>query len=293
MQNSGVQRAGSILGLFIFVTLVWYASSPRLLLAGVLYLMAATYIVLFSVFLATSLKTKQRRGTRDPAVWSLNRRAYVLLLFAWEVAIVGVLNIWAFTYPVPRAFTTSYVSAGIFIVLSYKLVALADSSTQDGGSMPLNYFGRPRSRRILFCGFVYTPIGMLALAGVLISLYWRWLPVPFQPPQLCLLLVALSSAMSAGMVMQRYRRAPQDKTLSARVLLPVLFGLVGTLVLQVVFGYSLYVYVLSSITAACIAATVYWLSLAREGGALTVDTGGGETWGQTGRTSVSPRGLIR
>jgi hypothetical protein len=286
MENSGLQRAGSPLGLFILGTLVWYGVSPRLLLAGVLYLVAATYLAFVCVFLATSLRTKLGRGTSEPTTWSLNRRAYVLLLSAGEIAIVGLLNIWAFTYPVPRAFTISYASAGIFIIFSYKLVALADSSHQDGGSMPLNYFGRPRSRRIFFAGFVYTPIGLLALAGVLISLYWKWCPVPFQPPQLCLLLITLSSAMSAGMAMQRYFRAPRERMLATKLLIPTLLGLVATLALQVVFAYSLYVYALSSITVACIAATVYWLSLAKKEGSLR-SAHADELTGQTGQILAS------
>jgi hypothetical protein len=272
MELKSIQRAGSFLELCILVTVVWCSGFPRLMLAGVLYLIAATYLSIFCVFLATSLRTKQRRGTPEPATWFLHRRAYLLLLFAWELAIVGWLNIQAFVFAVsPFSVILSYLSVGVFIFLSYKMVALADSSKQDGGSIPLNYFGRPRPRWMFFCGFVYTPIGPL----IIMSLFWsghKWCPTLLQPPQIWLLLLALLSAMSMVMVFQRYRRAQPNRVLAIRVIVPTMCGLACTAALQVIFAYNVYVYLLSSTTVACIAATVYGLLLAKEGGSLGPDS---------------------
>jgi hypothetical protein len=62
MKDRGIQIAGSLLGLTVLGTLIWYGRSPRLLLAGVVYLMAATYVAFVSVTLATSLRTRKRRS---------------------------------------------------------------------------------------------------------------------------------------------------------------------------------------------------------------------------------------
>jgi fatty acid desaturase len=66
------------------------------------------------------------------------------------------------------------------------------------------------------------------------------------------------------MVFQRYRSALPDKVLAARVWF-VAVGVLGSAgAINVIFGYSTYLCVLSSIVLGCTAASFYWLSLARE-----------------------------
>ena len=259
-----IQRAGSLLGLIILVTLLWYGRSARLLLAGVLYLIAASCLSSICVLQAISLRAKQRKGIPEPATWLLLRKAYVFLLFAWELAILGLLNIRAFSPDSSQvSLILSYLLVGVFGILSYRIVGLADSPKQDGGSKLINYFGRPRSRRIFFVGFVYTPIGPL----IIMSLAWsrvEWCPRLLQPPLHGFLLIILLSTMSAGMVFQRYRGAATNQSLALKVIVPTVCGLVCTGILQAIFEYSLYVYALSSISVICMAAAVYWLLLAKE-----------------------------
>jgi hypothetical protein len=261
VETKDIQRTSSFLGLFVLVTLIWYGRSAHLLLAGVPYLIAASCIC---GFLAASLRIEQRRGAKEPVSWFSQRRADVLLLVSVELVVIGLLDIQASVFSGSRvSVMLGYLLVGIFVIASYKMVALADSPQQDGGSKLLNYFGRPRSRRIFFCGFVYTPIGPL----IILSLAWSgraWCPTLLQPPQIWHLLLALLSVMSAGMVFQRYRKEPPNRVLAKRVFVSTIAGLVCTAVLQVFFGNSAYVWLFSSITVACMAATAYWLLLAKE-----------------------------
>ena len=129
--------------------------------------------------------------------------------------------------------------------------------------MPLNFFGRPRPRWMLFWAFVYTPVGLvvgLSLTGS----GNRHCPALLQPPQVWLLLLALLSAVSAALARQRYRRGPPNRGLALWIIAPTVCGLACTTALQFLFGYNLNVYLLSSATVACIAVTVYWLLLAEE-----------------------------
>ena len=265
MGDSAIQRGSSVLLLFDLATMVWYGGSSHSLLAGVLYLLAASYLALICGLTVTRWRKKLRRGTPELAFWAIRRRASALLVFGWQLAIVGLLNIWAVSFHESHgSIVSGYCLAAVFIVLSYKTVALADSAEQFGGSKPVNYFGRPRSRRIFFCAFVYTPIGPL----VILSFAWsgrEWCPALLQPPELWLLLLALISTMSAGMIFQRYRAASPDKALAMKIIVSTTFGLACTTLLQVIFAYGLNVYVLSSLTLACIAAISYWLSLAEPG----------------------------
>lgn len=266
MRDSTIRRGSSVLLLFNLATMVWYGGSSHSMLAGVLYLLAASYLALICGLTVTSWRRKQERGTPELAIWTVRRRVSALFLFGWELAIIGLLNIWGVSlYKSHGSIVFGYCLAAVFMVLSYRTVALADSAEQFGGSKPLNYFGLPRSRRIFFCAFVYTPIGPL----IILSLAWsgrEWCPALLQPPQLWLLLLALISALSAGMVFQRYRAASPDKALAMKVIVSTTFGLACTTLLQVIFAYGFNVYVLSSVTVACIAATLYWLSLAEPGG---------------------------
>jgi hypothetical protein len=262
----GIERAASFLGLSILALVAWYGSSTRLMVAGALYLVAATSLCVVCLLLTSGLRAKRRKGIPEPAAWRLHTTAFVLLLSAWELAIIGCLNLWSFAFSGSRVSTLrGYLSVGFFLVFSYGLVAIADRSQQEGGSRPLNYFGRPRSRRLLFCAFVLYPITPLVIVGLAWS-RWKWCPSLLRLPQLWLLLVALSSAMSAGMVFQRYRAATANKAFGRKVALLTICGLASATAIQVFLVYDGYLYSLSSIAFACIAATVYWLSLAKETG---------------------------
>ena len=158
MKLKNIQRAGSGLGLFIVSAMVWYGRSGGPLLPGALYLIVASWLSLFSLSFATTLQAEQRKGIPEPAAWAIHLRAYALVVTGWLVAIVGMLTMWQFGFSGSRAaIVLGYGVVGIFAILSYRLIAIADGPRQSGGSRPLNYFGRPRSRKIFFCGFVYTP----------------------------------------------------------------------------------------------------------------------------------------
>jgi hypothetical protein len=262
MRYKTIQRGGTLLGLFVLLTLIWNRRSGNLL-AGAVYLIAATFVSSISVSPATIVQSKERKGTTEPVDWSSQREAHALFLFAWELAIIGWLNVEAFAFSgATSEVVFGYSLVVLFVVLLYKMLGLAESSEQDGGSRPLSYFGRPRSRRLLFFVLIYTPITPLIMASAI----WSgrgWCPVLLQPPQIWLLLIVSLSAASAGMVFHRYREVPPNKALAIRLFVPSTCGLLGLAALQAIFRFNVYVYILSSITVVGIAATVYWLSLAR------------------------------
>ena len=264
MGLTGIRRAGLLLELFILAVLLGGRSSSSSL-PGALYVLAGTYPGLVSLSLATSLRIKLRKSDPGPAAWKLHTRAYILLLSGWQVAIIGVLNMWPFGLSKSQiSATIGYLLAAVFMVLSYKLVAIADSSEQEGGGRPISYFGRPRSRRIFLCAFVYTPVIPL----IMMSVGWsslNWCPTLLKIPQVLLLLVTSLSAVSAGLIFQRYRNVERDATRVGRILARVTLLLLGLATsVQIMLRYDLYMYVLSSITLLCTAATVHWLWLARE-----------------------------
>lgn len=262
-------RAASLLSLFILATLVGYRESP-LYLPGTLYFIAASYCSFFGAYLAINSRKKQRRGLIEPGGWALQTKATVFIFSGWQVAIVGLLNFWQADFSGSRAYVIiGYLLMPVFAVVSFKLVRIADSPQQEGGSRLFNYFGRPRPRWMFFCGFLYTP----TIPLIILSVEWsdaKWCPVLLRLPQFWLLLAALMSVASTGLIFHRYRRAAPNKTWAVNVLIGTLLGLGLTGAVQMMSGYSLTVYVLSSITCACVAASAYWLSLAREGAAHEV-----------------------
>ena len=119
--------------------LLWETRSGTRLLSGALYLCVSGYPSLFSQALVASLRVKERKGVPEPAAWDLHRRAYVFLLSAWQLAIIGSLNMWPFGFPVSWvSVAMGYLLAGAFLSFTFKLVALADSSKQEGGPRPIN-----------------------------------------------------------------------------------------------------------------------------------------------------------
>lgn len=253
----------SILGLLVLAAVLYFRGSLRLELAGCIYLMFSAGIVAFGSLVFASIR--KERGDRNPALWVLQRKLRVVLIVAWQLAILGLLNILAVAELSFGVFAINYLAATFFIILSYRLVALADSSSQGGGYVPVSYFGRPKSRKLLFGGFVIAPLSMLAYAGIIILYKWKWCPYPFLPAQVCLLLLSLSSGMSSGLIIHRYWGAPPERRLALRLLLLTVVGLTCTAIIHFTFIGGLYDYALSSVTVVCLAATVYWLSLARVG----------------------------
>jgi hypothetical protein len=268
-----IERAGSLLGLIILASIAWYGRSDRVVVDGALYLVISSCLCLVSVLLAAITEARRRQGVTDTSKWARNAKAYVILLLAWQLAILGFLNMWA----VDRShgslvFGLSYSSAIVFIICTYLIIGFTDKPKQEGGAKPLNYFGVPRSRTLLFYAFCYL-IGPLFFAGVWIFFTRKPIPAPFQPPQLCLLLVSLLAVFSTGMVFQRYRSAVPDKVLAARVLSVAVCVLGAAAAIHVIFGYSTYLCVLSSIVLGCSASSFYWLSLAREGASPVPEDG--------------------
>ena len=134
-----IQNALSLLGLFVLAVLLWQSRSSTSLLRGALYLCISGYPSLISHALVVSLRMKERKGIPEPAAWDLHRRAYVLLLSAWQLAIIGALNMWPFGFPVSWvSVAMGYLLAGAFLSFTFKLVALAVSSKQEGGPRPIN-----------------------------------------------------------------------------------------------------------------------------------------------------------
>lgn len=267
MELNRIQSAASLLEVLVVAVLIWCRPAVTPLLPGAIFLIVATYPGLFSIQLATNLRIRQRRGSPEPAAWLIHTRAYVLLLAGWQVVIVGLLNLWPFAFPDSRVSgAIGYVLMIFFLILSYKLVAIADTSKQEGGARPISYFGRPRSRRLFLCGLVYTPIIPL----IILSSVWsgaQWCPVLLRRPQVWLLVVTLLSTVSSGLIFQRYRGAREDMSKAQAVLIIVtivVLGLAATV--QMILHHDVYVYALSSITLIFIAVTIYWLLFARSSG---------------------------
>jgi hypothetical protein len=266
MKPESIQRSASLLNVLVLAVIVWRLRRSANLLPGVLYLCISGYPSVFSIFLGASLRIEQKRGRQEPLDPARHTQAFVLLLAGWQLAIIGLLNMWPLGFSDFWVTTAiGYLSAAIVMILSYKLVAIADRSEQVGGSRPISYFGRPRSRRIFFAAFVYTP---LVVPLTMMSVEWsnaKWCPAVLKVPQFWLLLVALLSAAAAGFVFQRYRAAERVRTRTGRIIAVVTLMVLGlAAAIEIALRYDVLMYALSSIAVVCIAASVYWLSLARE-----------------------------
>jgi hypothetical protein len=268
MGINGIQRAGSLISVFILILLISYVGSARFPLFGSLYLILASYLSLFSMIIVTKLRRKLRSDNPEPAAGLLHTRANVLLLSASQVAIIGLLNILGFGFSGSTvSIILGYVLAGGFMILSYKQVAIIDRPAQEGGSKPLSFFGRPRSRRLVFCALIYSPIGPLIVLSLIWS-DWKWCPTLLRIPNIWLLVSAMLALISAGLAFQRYREAGTRREWATQIVVVtmVVLGLTGFV--DILLEYSVYMYALSSIAIVGIAATVYWLSLAREDGLM-------------------------
>jgi hypothetical protein len=254
MINKSAGRTASLLALVVLAAILWYGHSPHVMDAGVLYLLAAACVDLYCIPAALALRTRLRKGDSTQALWSLERTVRALVLVAWQLAILGLLSIWA-VEPVgsPAVLASSGLPLVICIIVSDRLIALADTPSQDGGTKPLSFFGRLRTRRVYFWACTVYPASAPVMLGVRMFMRGKPYPSPLHPPQLCLLLAAVMSVGTAGLVFQRYRGLASDKRRSALCALAVFLVVGFAGVFAFFLAYSRYVYALSSLSVMCVA----------------------------------------
>jgi hypothetical protein len=254
MRRRNILNAAMALGFASLAVVIVFAHSDALL-AGTLYLAVASFLGVLSVCFAAVAPVATRtsfQGTR----FSLEIRSGMLILVAWQIAIVGTLNILAAdSTGLTSLFIVPYVLAALFFAGSYRLVSIADSPTQDGGYIPLNFFGQPRTRRL---GFVVYTVGFLlalTIASIECALDGEPRPSILRHPQLSLLMAAITSAISSiflyeryrGKVTKRYAGGAKGRIQGVTVLASTLCILACAAVIQTVFSYSRYTFVLSAI----------------------------------------------
>jgi hypothetical protein len=237
MTEKTVRHTASLLGIAILVAIVTHWNSMASILPGLIYLMAANLMCIASIFAALN---KQCVGYVRP---------YSLLLMAFQLSIIGALNISSLIWSRSLIhLITDYLLVLGFFVTAYRLLSIADSSKQAGGYIPFSFIGFPRTRRFLFVVFAgYCTLCPLTLASLEFSIGTDgWRPAIFQSSQMCLLMTAIMSLLYGGLICQRYWIVLRsDRHTSRRIIIVTLLFLSTAGVIQTILSYSIYVYVLS------------------------------------------------
>lgn len=219
--------------------------------------MLADFLCFWGILIALSSRAENKKQFRNA---SRRIRSRLLLLVAYMLAIIGTLNTTgsdAFKTRIPVI--ANYVLAVVFSALSYAILAIADKSKQDGRCRPLNYFGRPRQRRLLFVLFGFFIITPLLWASATIVIHGIRPPTAIEHVMFCVFLVTVSAVLSASLVLERFRKTGINTTWGRSVLIATLCLLTFTGIMRMTFAYSLYFYVMSSITVLCAAVAVLFL----------------------------------
>jgi hypothetical protein len=260
-------NAGLLLGVTDLIIVAVYRGSLDVLLAGLLYLMVANFLCFLGMILAA---ISRRNGTtiyRENASLSDKFRSQMLVLVAWQLTVIGILEISASDISGSHIpFMIDYCLVGWFFLGSYRLVSIADSSNQDGGYIPLSFFGRPRTRRLVFVMYtVFCALLPLIITSIAYSFQETPRPNAFRHPQLCLLMTAITSAMAAGFLFERYHRSVKDGARGTKVLIVTLCLLAFAAVIQTIFAYGIYIYILSGVALISGAYAVFCLWRIGEG----------------------------
>jgi hypothetical protein len=267
MKLKSIEKWASSLGLVVVVAILWYGSEPRRILTGAAYLLLAAFLSFFCLFKVLTIKTRLKTGRLSQSMWLLQTRAQVMLLVAWQLAIVGLLNIWAAESSVLLSILLlSNLLVAVCIFTWDRLISIADSPSQDGGAKSLSALGRPRSRRLFFWTFFVYPLSCLVIADVMIFARGAAHPALFDPPQVCLLLDALFSAGAAGLIFQRYRGVSASQAHSATFILLWLLVVCVAIGSEVFVGWHPYIDVLSTFILLCTVLCAHWLWRASNGG---------------------------
>lgn len=260
MKLKSIERWASSLGLVVLVAILWYGGEPRRILTGAVYLVSAALLGFLCLFNVLAVKTRLKKGPLSQSLWLLQTRAQVMLLIAWQLAIIGLLNIWSAESSV---FLSILLLSNLLVAVSIftwdRLISIADNPSQDDGAKSLSALGRPRSRRLFFWAFFVYPLSSLVVADVMIFAGGASHPAPFDPPQICLLLDALFSAGAAGLIFQRYRGVSASQAHSAAFILVWLLVVCVAIGSQLFVEWRPYIDILSTFILLCTALCARWL----------------------------------
>ena len=260
MKLKSIQRWASFLGLVVVVAILWYGREPRRIVTGAAYLVSAALLGFFCLFNVLTVKTRMKKDLLSQSMWIRQTRAQVMLLVAWQLAIIGLLNIWSAESSVLLSILLlSTLLAAVCIFTWDRLISIADNPGQDGGAKSLSALGRPRSRRLFFWVFFVYPLSSLVVADIMIFVGGASHPALFDPPQICLFFDALFSAGAAGLIFQRYRGVSASQVHGAAFILIWLLVVCVAIGSQVLVGWHPYIDLLSTFTLLCTVLLAHWL----------------------------------
>ena len=260
MKINSIEWSALCLVFVSFSAIVIYLNASRAILIGGVYLAAASFIGTFSLFKLFHLKARMKRTSKSQLMGLLQTRAQVLMLVAWQLAIIGLLNIWSIN--TSRRLGILLLSNCLFALCVFtwdRLISVADSPSQDGGAKPLISRGRPRSRRFAFWVFFVYPLSSFVLAGVLIFMQGIHSLAIFRPPQISLLVDAAFSVGAAGFIFQRYRCASRNLAQRAAFFSVWLLIICAAMGFRLFVGWDLYVNLLSATILTSSALSSYYL----------------------------------
>jgi hypothetical protein len=223
---------------------------PNVLEVSAPYLMASCFAGLYSLLRSAAAQSELRKGhLNNAAFWAQQSSARILHLAAWQLAILGVLNVCASQFLTYRFFPVVVCSATIaWVYVSDRFVALTDRRDQRGGIRPMKFFGQHRTRRLVFWGLIFYPALTFVLAGCLLYANGKSYPSPFQPVQLFLLFNTVLSAGTAALAFERYRGNARNMQRDYLLLTGVILILFFSGCFVIVLKQSLFTYMLSSLT---------------------------------------------
>jgi hypothetical protein len=267
MSRKSVERGASLLALVILATILWRGHLPHSAEASTLYLGVASFVDLYCLLILFFVLTEQRKSGSMETVGFLQTRAQLLFLIAWQLTVVGVLHVFADNFIGTQ---TVFILCGLLLAMclfiSDRMIAFADSPYQDGGSRPLHFFKRPRSRRVFFWAFIVYCGGSFGAAAVNFFIGLGSQSSLLHPPQLCLLFAAAVAAATAAFVIQRYHGLTFSRQLAAACFLPAVAVLGIACVFEIYSGSSPGTFWTSSVIVTCISLSAYWLLRGNGGG---------------------------
>jgi hypothetical protein len=247
-----VTNATLALGAAVAAIAIIYGDSARAALAAAPYLGAACVADLAAIAALGKARLALRLEDVGPGAWRGLRAARVFAFAGWQLEILAILNVWATaaTWPLPVVFLC-YALAAVGVGLGDRLVAMADSPDQRGGSRPVG--ARGQSRRMFFWLFVVYPMLPLLAASALLAAGDAPYLAFLNPPRAALVAASVAAAAAGLLAAQRYRRSRATAAPARAGVYAALAGLVIAAAGAVAFAFraSLYLYLFSSAAVAC------------------------------------------
>jgi hypothetical protein len=238
MKTFPSRQLASMIGFAILALVILYANKATEIIRGLPFLMGSVVLCIQSIVLSRAQKTWA-------TVFSLAALQFFILGF-FNTSIAGPSS--SFIHIAVDA-----IMGLLFLGACYYIATIADDERQADGYKAVNFFGYPRSRKLLIVifGGYCTFLPVVIMYSIFSLSSNPWIPAGLKAADMSILMTGILSLITYTLIASRYKGL--SSTLKRGVLIMLVFITASVIAIRLTLGGDNYALIVSIITATIVA----------------------------------------